>query len=221
MLGVVLSGLALTAPGRIYGWLGIASGVLLLGIGFSLFRQARRRSAQPPSEQRLVELVDARVGQHEAPDHRTDHEHGHGHGHGHGHEHERHLGVTHAHGWGGAHTHPAPATSARSMIAVGFAGGMVPSPSALIVLLGGIALGRAWFGVLLVVGYGIGMALALIGVGLTLAHARDRLQRWAERRRRTDQSSRLLWMTQTLPSITAVLVMIVGLGLAVRSLIAL
>jgi nickel/cobalt transporter (NicO) family protein len=34
---------------------------------------------------------------------------------------------------------------------MGFAGGLVPSPLALVVLLGAIALGRAWFGVLLVV----------------------------------------------------------------------
>ena len=104
------------------------------------------------------------------------------------------------------------------MIAVGFAGGMVPSPSALIVLLGGIATGRAWFGVLLVIGYGIGMALALIGTGLALAHARDHVERWAERHRRTGhESSLLLRLTRSLPVATAVLVMVVGIGLALRS----
>jgi len=104
------------------------------------------------------------------------------------------------------------------MIAVGFPVGMVPSPSALIVLLGGIALGRTWFGVLLVIGYGIGMALALIGTGLALAHARDHVERWASRHRHTDDgSSLLLRLTRTLPMATAGLVMVVGIGLAFRS----
>jgi len=104
------------------------------------------------------------------------------------------------------------------MIAVGFAGGLVPSPSALIVLLGGIALGRTWFGVLLVVGYGIGMALALIGTGLALAYARDKVERWAERHRRDGhESSLLLRLTRTLPIATAAVVIAVGMGLAFRS----
>ena len=37
------------------------------------------------------------------------------------------------------------------ILALGFAGGMVPTPSAVIVLLGATAIGRAWFGVTLVV----------------------------------------------------------------------
>ena len=58
---------------------------------------------------------------------------------------------------------------------MGFAGGLVPSPSALVVLLGAVALGRTWFGVVLVVAYGAGMALTLTGVGLALSRARERL----------------------------------------------
>ncbi len=65
---------------------------------------------------------------------------------------------------------------------VGLVGGMVPSPSALLVLLGGIALGRAWFGAVLVVAYGAGMAAALVGTGLLLVAARDRLERWSSLR---------------------------------------
>lgn len=103
------------------------------------------------------------------------------------------------------------------MIAVGFAGGMVPSPSALIVLIGGIALGRAWFGVLLVLGYGIGMALALIGTGLALAHARDFVERWAVGQRNRGGSSLLLRGARALPLFAAALVIVVGVGLVFRS----
>ena len=241
VLGVVLSAVALTSPTRIYGWLGIASGVLLIAIGASLLRQARRRHTQPTMHDRAAELVgagaggDVEVGHRHGHEHGHDHEHAHEHEHtrgdGHGHHHESHgagqhdhsqhhpgHGVTHSHGWGGTHTHPAPETSARGMIAVGFAGGMVPSPSALIVLIGGIALGRAWFGVLLVLGYGIGMALALIGTGLALAHARDLVERWAVgQRSRGGGSSLLLRAARALPMIAAALVIVVGIGLMFRS----
>ncbi len=232
VLGVVLSAVALTAPERIYGWLGVASGVLLVGVGASLLRQARRRLPAAP-RQRAAELVHANaapvrehgqvlvddpgpphVHHHDQVDDHDHHDHHHDHHHEHGHDH----GVTHSHGWGGTHTHPPVATSARSMVAVGFVGGMVPSPSALIVLLGGIALGRTWFGILLVLAYGIGMALALIGTGLALAHARDHVERWASRRRSDgEESSRLMRLTRLLPATTAALVIVVGVGLAIRS----
>jgi nickel/cobalt exporter len=54
---------------------------------------------------------------------------------------------------------------------------LLPSPSAVVVLLGGIALGHAWFGILLVLAYGIGMAATLTGVGPLLAQLRGRVDR--------------------------------------------
>ena len=54
---------------------------------------------------------------------------------------------------------------------------MVPSPSAIVVLLGAIALGRAWFGVALVVAYGVGMAVTLTGAGLALVRGRVAIER--------------------------------------------
>ena len=47
----------------------------------------------------------------------------------------------------------------------------------MVVLLGGIAPGQAWFGIVLVLAYGIGMAAALTGVGLLLAQLRGRVDR--------------------------------------------
>lgn len=58
---------------------------------------------------------------------------------------------------------------------MGIAGGLVPSPSALVVLLGAIALGRTTFGILLVLGYGLGMAATLTAAGILLVRLRDRL----------------------------------------------
>ena len=92
--------------------------------------------------------------------------------------------TSHAHG-GLAHTHVLPAPGAmvsrRQLLSMGLAGGLVPSPSALVVLLGAVALGRAWFGVLLVVAYGIGLALTLMGAGMLLAFFESRLRTWTTR----------------------------------------
>ena len=95
---------------------------------------------------------------------------------------------------------------------MGVAGGLVPSPSALVVLLGAIALGRTWFGVVLVLAYGLGMAATLTAAGLLLVSLRDRfgprLARFARFRRFADFT----------PLGTAALVMLVGVGLATRAL---
>ncbi len=142
---------------------------------------------------------------HEHHDH---HDHGqehHDHGHGHGHEH-------HDHGHADHHSEPAADRDAppsrRSLIAMGMVGGMVPTPSALVVLLGAIALHRAWFGVLLVLCYGIGMAATLTAAGVLLSKGRDRLSR----------RSPGVWGTRlgrALPVGTAALITLVGIFLAI------
>ncbi len=87
----------------------------------------------------------------------------------------------------------------------------------MIVLLGGIALGRAWFAVLLVIGYGIGMALALTGTGVALAYAREHLEKLADGRRDSGRWRWALRASKSLPAATAVLVIVVGAGLLVRA----
>jgi nickel/cobalt transporter (NicO) family protein len=90
----------------------------------------------------------------------------------------------------------------------------VPSPSALVVLLGAIALGRAWFGVLLVVAYGAGMALTLTGAGVLLVRARAALDRRAGAR--AGGRSRLAPLARVLPLASAAAITVVGLFLAVQ-----
>lgn len=100
---------------------------------------------------------------------------------------------------------------------MGIAGGLVPSPSALIILLSAIALGRTWFGVLLVIGYGAGMAGTLTLAGVLLVTVRDRLE--GRLRAGTSRFAGLArrWSSLT-PHLTALLVLLVGIGLAVRGL---
>lgn len=99
---------------------------------------------------------------------------------------------------------------------MGVAGGLVPSPSALVVLLGAVALGRTVFGVLLVLAYGIGMAATLTAVGLLLVRLRGRLDRLPSGGRRGQLASRVV---AALPAVTAALVLVVGVGLVARGLL--
>lgn len=98
---------------------------------------------------------------------------------------------------------------------MGIAGGLVPSPSALVVLLGAVALGRTAFGILLVLAYGLGMAATLALAGMLLLHVKHRIKKAGDR-------PRLRWLVGTAsrigPVATSALVVVVGLGLAVRAL---
>jgi nickel/cobalt transporter (NicO) family protein len=128
------------------------------------------------------------------------HDH-HGHDHPHGHDHD--------HG----HHHHLPRAGSWRVLGMGFAGGLVPSPSALVVLLGATALGRVWFGVLLVVAYGLGMAAALVAAGALLARARPRLDA------RSRASGRIGATVRALPVLTAGGLLVGGLSLAARALV--
>jgi ABC-type nickel/cobalt efflux system permease component RcnA len=85
----------------------------------------------------------------------------------------------HSHG-GRPHRHaPAPGTtlSWRSLFALGLTGGLVPSTSALFILVGAIVAGRTLLGLVLVVAFGFGMASVMTAVGLAMVFARTRLDR--------------------------------------------
>ena len=99
---------------------------------------------------------------------------------------------------------------------MGVAGGLVPSPSALIVLLASIGLGRTVFGVVLVLAYGVGMAATLTAVGLLLVRLRGRLERRGTRPRGRTVLTRL---ASAVPVLTAGLVLLVGLALVARGVV--
>jgi nickel/cobalt transporter (NicO) family protein len=130
----------------------------------------------------------------------------------HGHPHPHPHGHPHPHDHGAHHHHHGRPLGRRGLVALGLAGGLVPSPSAVVVLLGGIALGQAWLGVALVLAYGVGMAATLTGVGLLLAQLRTRM----DRRLQLPAGSLLARVGRLLPAVTASVIALVGLGLAVQ-----
>ncbi|GAB2621891.1 hypothetical protein GCM10027168_62260 [Streptomyces capparidis] len=131
-----------------------------------------------------------------------------GHGHTHAHHHHTHT-----------HTHdPAPAPRRRGAVLMGFAGGLVPSPSAVLVLVGAWALGKAWFGALLVLAYGAGLALTLVAIGLLVVHAGQRLARLAAAAPRRKGGRLLHRMQHAAPVGTAAAVLVLGCTLALRGM---
>ncbi|AKJ14125.1 nickel transporter [Streptomyces incarnatus] len=220
-LGVVALGLLVTAGSAatpsVIAWLGIAGGALVLVAGANLVRRVwSARHHQP-----------AHHGEH-SHGHHGEHSHGEGnhveHSHGvhtnegHPHSHGSHThddgGHTHTHG-GHTHTHPT-APTLRGTILLGFAGGLVPSPSAVVVLVGAAALGKAWFGLLLVVAYGAGLALTLTAAGFAVVRLGSGMSRVLERRPRWTAHPVAGLVRRCVPLASALVVMALGAGLVVK-----
>ena len=242
-LGVVALGLLVTAGSAatpsVIAWLGLASGVLVLLAGASLVRRAWRARAhehhphthshQPVRPEPELALVGApgaapapateHQHHHDDHDNHPDHDHRHEHGHEHEHEpghhhHDHPHALEHTHG-GSTHTH-ATAPTVRGTILLGFAGGMVPSPSAVVVLVGAAALGQAWFGLLLVVAYGIGLALTLTAAGFAVVKLGTGMNRVLDRRPRWTTHPMAALVRRTAPLASALVVVALGAGLVLK-----
>ncbi|CAM5654046.1 urease accessory protein UreH domain-containing protein [Streptomyces canus] len=175
--------------------------------------------AGEPDERSLVlvaahtETAGAQARTHaHTPGHTHDNPHGHGHDHDHPHPHSH--AVEHTHG-GFTHTH-AVAPTLRGTILLGFAGGLVPSPSAVVVLVGAAALGQAWFGLLLVVAYGVGLALTLTAAGFAVVRLGSGVTRLLDRRPRLAASPMTALVRRTAPLMSAFVVVALGAGLVLK-----
>ncbi|AZS88176.1 nickel transporter [Streptomyces griseoviridis] len=146
---------------------------------------------------------------HDHPEHDDRRVHHASHAH---HVHHRHPhALEHTHG-GVTHTHPT-APTLRGTILLGFAGGLVPSPSAVVVLVGAAALGKAWFGLLLVVAYGVGLALTLGAAGFAVVRLGTGVNRMLDRRPRWTSHPFALLVRRSAPLVSALLVVAIGVGL--------
>ena len=97
--------------------------------------------------------------------------------------------------------------SRRSLIAVGVSGGLLPCPSALVVLLAAISLHRLGFGLLLIVAFSAGLALAITGIGLVAVVARSAF-------RRVSLDGRL---ASFLPAVSAVVILATGVVMTIHA----
>lgn len=168
-------------PERLYPWLGVASGLLVVGIGWQLFKGRLRQVAHP-----------------EHP----------GHTHDHGQEHD--FPHDHIH----SHSHLPPGTdrspvSWRNLLALGVSGGLLPCPSALVVMLSAIALQRISFGLVLIVAFSLGLAGVLTAMGVLWVHAGRLFGR-------VSISGRLL---RVVPALSALFITVIGLGVVLQALL--
>ena len=159
-LGLVTLALSqFIVPDRLYPWLNLVSGLLVVGIGASVFYSRWR--------------------------HRRAHAHGHDH----------------------HHRHAEPDASFRSLLAVGVSGGLLPCPSALVVLLAAISLHRVAFGLLLIVAFSAGLALTITAIGCAAVLARGAF-------RRVSLEGPLV---RLLPAASALVILAAGLAMTVRA----
>jgi ABC-type nickel/cobalt efflux system permease component RcnA len=171
----------------------------------------------PPFEGKLLHLHPAAGADERNAAHAQDYHHHHDHErhgvheHRHHHDHEQSDGW-HSHGpFGRPHRHlpdGGEEVTLKGLLTLGVSGGLLPCPSALVVLLSAIALHRVGFGLLLIVAFSLGLAGVLTGIGLLLAYAR----RLADRLPVDSGALRFL------PVISACAVALMGLAVAVQSL---
>jgi nickel/cobalt exporter len=160
-------------PEDLYPWLTLVSGLLVVAIGAGVLR-ARLRWA--PDD-------DAR-------------DHAHHHGVHHHHDHGDHHRDPNA----GHHHHVPQEITRRNLIGMGAAAGLIPCPSALVVLLGAIAQHEVALGLLLIVAFSVGLAGTLTGLGLAVVYARRVLPR-------LQVGGRLV---AALPAASALVIVVVG-----------
>jgi ABC-type nickel/cobalt efflux system permease component RcnA len=103
----------------------------------------------------------------------------------------------------------------RRLVVLGLAGGLVPSPSAVVVLLAGIALGKPILAVALVIAYGVGMAGVLAGAGILVLRARGLVER---RLGEGGISGPLAILARAMPMAAAFIVVVAGAILVTRSI---
>ncbi|WP_405886415.1 nickel transporter [Streptomyces longwoodensis] len=243
-LGLLVTAGSAAAP-SVIAWLGLASGALVLLAGAGLVGRAWRnrggghgpsdthehphadphdhphphepeRAPAPAPAPRALALAGAPTtglphrpaptSPH--PHHPGEHPHPHPDPHTHTHTH------THTHG-GVTHSHPT-APTLRGTLLLGFAGGLVPSPSAVVVLVGAAALGHAWFGLLLVVAYGVGLALTLTAAGFAVVRLGGGVTRFLDRHPRRTAHPLLTAVRRGAPLWSALVVVALGAGLVLK-----
>jgi len=124
--------------------------------------------------------------------------------HAQGHDHHHHPGTRSPEGTWTRKEGP----SFRSLFAVGVSGGLLPCPSALVVLLAAISLHRVAFGLLLIVAFSLGLALSITGVGLVAVAAKR-----AFARARFDGA-----VLRALPAVSAAVILLAGVLMTVHAL---
>jgi nickel/cobalt transporter (NicO) family protein len=192
LVGVLASmGSAWLVPQRIEAWLALALGVLVIGLGAWMLWLQREVLAlamgEPPAPQAAPAGSSYRaVGSSHEHAHPHGHHHQHGHAHGSAAPHQHAAGEDvgwHSHGWGTYHSHRLDmVTDDRPklaiLLALGIAGGILPDPAALAILLAALSSGKVMLGLATVVVFSLGFATTLVVVGVIAAKVGEKILEW-------------------------------------------
>lgn len=205
LVGVLASlGLPGLESKRVEVWLKVLTGVLIIAIGLwtlwtqrSLFQVAGATAAadarQPDHGPALAHAATQARAQADAQADPQGHAQGHAQDHvhspdgraaqGHGHAHHGHPDGSHSHGFGVRHSHDLSGVMSKrpslwTLIGLGIAGGLVPDPVALSLLIRALTDGKVMLGLIGVFVFSLGFAAVLVVVGVVAAAAGKRLLAW-------------------------------------------
>jgi len=106
----------------------------------------------------------------------------------------------------------------RSLLALGISGGLLPCPSALVVMLGAIALNRVALGLLLIVVFSLGLAATLTTIGILMVRAKGLLARASTGNRLLGRIPVNQRAIEVLPAISALFILLAGIGIILSGL---
>jgi nickel/cobalt transporter (NicO) family protein len=203
LVGVLASlGSTWLRPQRIEAYLAVAVGILVIMLGLWMLWAQRDLLALAMGEPGDgTNRADAH-----AQDHRHDQDHDHPHGHGHG-----TSVVWHSHGFGKVHAHRLDVVVENRpklpvLLALGIAGGLLPDPAALALLLGALSSGKLMLGLVTVVVFSLGFAATLVIVGIVAAKVGEKVLDWLAS----------IWMIR-LQIATSLLIVGMGVVLTIRA----
>jgi nickel/cobalt exporter len=127
-----------------------------------------------------------------------DHDHGDHHHHGHHHHGDHHH-----------HHEPARPAGLRGLLGVGISGGLIPCPTALVVLLAAISLHRIGYGLVLILAFSAGLAAAMTAIGCLAVTAKHAFER-------VDFEAGLI---RLLPAVSALVILGLGVAMTARALV--
>jgi len=212
LIGVLASlGSTWLRPQRIEAYLAIVVGIMVIVLGLWMLWAQRDLIALA-----MGETGEPGDGASRADAHDHGHEHDHGHGHDHDHDHSHSHGpdqsvVWHSHGFGKSHSHRLDIVAENRpklpvLLALGIAGGLLPDPAALALLLGALSSGKVLLGLVTVVVFSIGFATTLVVVGIVAAKVGEKVLDWLAS----------IWMIR-LQIATSLLIVAMGVVLTVRA----
>lgn len=181
-------------PEDLYPWIQVFSGLLVVGIGYTLFRSRFSGAVNPG-----INLAD--------------HEHG---------DVDFSDGMVHSHGGGAAHSHLPPTTEGGvtwgNLLALGVSGGLIPCPAALVLMLAAISFQQVALGLALIFVFSVGLATVLTLIGLMFVKARDVLDRLTGENSLSERNSLLGRALAWGPAISAAFITMAGLIITFQAL---